>query len=179
LLRKLTFCVQEALAKEHEALAKAEQSAVDGRSTYLLANILPMLVASAKIDSIRTELGGKEDAAADAKWEKLKEQAGAEARSKAEARAAEVAERAAGEAAEDAEPAPAIDIEAAVAEAVAKVERPAVRTVTDNDVLSALLEANPALKDSIVSMLALQELGSSSWVHDERFASELVPPAAE
>lgn len=174
--------MQEALASEHEALAKAEQEAVEGRASHLLTNVLPLVIATAKIDSMREELGGKADAAVNTKWEELKEQAGTEAREKAEAQAAEAADAVAAadaeEGAEPAEAAPAVDVEAIVAEAVSQVEKPSVQEVTDTDILNALLEADPALKDSIVSMLAVQELGSSSWVHDERFASDLEPPAA-
>ena len=83
------------------------------------------------------------------------------------------------EADEGAEAAPVVDVEAIVAEAVAQVEKPEVPEITDTDLMNALLEADPALKDSIVTMLALQELGAASWVHDERFASDLSPPEAE
>ena len=134
---------------------------------------------------MREELGGKADTVATTKWEELKEQAGTEAREKAEAQAAEAAEAAeaaaatAEEGAEPAAAASAVDVEAIVAEAVAQVEKPSVQEVSDTDILNALLEADPTLMDSIVSMLALQELGSGSWVHDERFASDLEPAAAE
>jgi hypothetical protein len=172
--------VQEALAAEHAALATAEQEAVEGRASYLLTNILPKVMPAAKISSMRKELGGKADGAATAKWEELKEQAGAEAREKAEAQAAKAAEAAAADAPEGAEPtdaAPAVDVEAIVAAAVAQVEKPSVQGVTDTEMLNALLESDPTLKDSIVSMLALHELGSSAWIQDERFAE--LEPAAE
>lgn len=174
--------MQEALAADHEALAKAEQEAVEGRPSHLLTKILPLVVGTDKINSMREELNGKAATTATTKWEELKEQAGAEAREKAEAQATEAAAAAGADAEEGAEPAaaaPAVDVEAIVAEAVAQVEKPSVQEASDTDVLNALLEADPALKDSIVSMLALQELGSSSWVHDDRFASDLEPSATE
>lgn len=180
--------VQEELLKQHEVLAASQQESIDGRASHLMTKVLPTVIAQAKIDAMREELAGKGDATVTAQWDELKEQAGNEAREKAEAQAAEAAEAAeaaaaaAAEAEEGAEPAeavaaPAVDVEAIVAEAIAKVEKPAVPEISDTDVLNALLEADPALKDSIVSMMAFQELGSSSWVNDERFEAELAPAA--
>ena len=83
--------MQEALAADHEALAKAEQEAVEGRPSHLLTKILPLVVGTDKINSMREELNGKAATTATTKWEELKEQAGAEAREKAEAQATEAA----------------------------------------------------------------------------------------
>lgn len=67
-----------------------------------------------------------------------------------------------------------------VADAMAEVPEPAVKAITAGDVLSAMIDASPELKDTIIVNLAIQKLGEESWIHDERFAGELRPaPPAE
>jgi len=62
--------------------------------------------------------------------------------------------------------------------AVAAVEPAEAKEVTDADVLSALIEAAPDLKDAILTSMAVCHIGDAAWIHDPRFAAELEAPAA-
>lgn len=67
-----------------------------------------------------------------------------------------------------------------VADAMAGVPEPAVKAITAGDVLGAMIDASPELKDTIIVNLAIQKLGEESWIHDKQFAGELRPtPPAE
>lgn len=163
-------------------MASTVEEDVKNSAVRLITTVVPRVISQAKIDAIRQDLETKADDVANTDWEALKEQAGTAAREKAEEQAAAAAEIAAEAAAADGEApdeaaeensVPTIDVEALVAEAIELVVKPDVKAVTDTDVLNALMESDPALKDSIVSFMALQQL-EGSWVHDSRFEDELL-----
>ena len=179
--------VQEQRKAEAAAVADKQAAEIAGRATYILHELTPRVASQAKSNAARDALAGKADETAAAKWEEAKAKAADAARAKAEAdkAAAEDQRAAAAAAAEgddaaaagDAAAEPEVDIEAAVTAATEAVEKPEAVAVTDEDVLNALLEAEPGLKDTIVTSLALQALGQDAWMHDERFAGELDAPA--
>jgi hypothetical protein len=173
--------VQEQRKAEAAAVADKQAAEIAGRATYILHELTPRVASQAKSNAARDALAGKADETAAAKWEEAKAKAADAARAKAEAdKAAAEDQRAAAAAAaegDDAAAEPEVDIEAAVTAATEAVEKPEAVAVTDEDVLNALLEAEPGLKDTIVTSLALQALGQDAWMHDERFAGELDAPA--
>ena len=179
-------CMQAARKEAAEAAAASDAAAVASRATHILFELVPPIASPSKIDAVRAELAGKADEAVTAAWEEAKAKAGEAEREAAEAdkAAADEAAAAAAAAAEEAgNPAPepdaaaAVDVEQRVADAVAAVEKSAAAEVTDADVLNAMMEADAALQDSVITALALQALGAAAWTQDERFADELGPPA--
>jgi hypothetical protein len=129
-----------------------------------------------KIDVTRADLTARANEAITVRWEEAKARASEAEREAAEAEKA-TATKATADGGDTATQAAAVEVnvEQRIADAVAAVAKVEAADVTDDDVLNAMMETDTGLKDIIITSMALQQIGTSSWIHDERFASDLVP----